>query len=141
MKDHQINVKTGAGAHVEHIIVPVADGYIRWHVINRGSRDDSHDTVLDADSGGASHGAEGGLRSIASLDDGTTGGAKSFPEKINHAAMYRPGNVTIACSTQQDPESGVHDPDRGLVRKVTDAVFNFVGYHRAGEPFRSRNSD
>jgi hypothetical protein len=81
------------------------------------------------------------LRTIASLDDSTTGSAKSFPEKVNHAARYRPGNVTIACSTRQDPESGVHDPDRGLVRKVTDAVSSFVGYHRAGAPFRSRNSD
>ena len=141
MKDHQANVKNGADARVEHILVPVADGYVRWHVINRGSQADSDGIALDADSGGASHGSKNGLRAIASLDDGTTGGAKSFPEKVNHAAMYRPGNVTIACSTQQDPESGVHDPDQGLVRKVTDAVFNFVGYHRTGEPIRSRNSD
>jgi len=141
MKDHQANVKNGAGAHVEHIIVPLADGYIRWNVINRGSQTDSDGIALDADSGGDSHGSKDGLRAIASLDDGTTRGEKSFPEKVNHAAMYRPGNVTIACNTRQDPESGVHDPDRGLVRKVTDAILSFVGYHRAGEQFRSRNSD
>lgn len=75
----------------------------------------------------------------SSLD--ITAAGELVPEKVDHSAMYRPGNVTIACSTRQDPESGVHDPDRGLVRKVTDAVFNFVGYRRAAEPFRSRNSD
>jgi len=141
MKDHQTKVKNGAGAHVEHIIVPVADGYIRWHVINRGSQADSDGIALDADSGGASHSAKGGLRAIASLDEGTTRGEKLIPEKVNHAAMYRPGNVTVACSTQQDTESGVHNPDRGLVRKATDAIFSFIGCHRAGEPFRSRNGD
>ena len=141
MKDHQANVKNGADAHVEHIIVPVADGCIRWHVINRGSQADRDGIALDADSGGASHGSKNGLRAIASLDDGTTGGAKSFPEKVNHAAMYRPGNVTIACSTRQDLESSVHDLERELMRKLADAVFNFVGYRRDGEPFGSRHSD
>lgn len=141
MQDRSNNDQPNTDARVEHIIVPVADGFIRWNVINRGSQADSQGTDLDTDSGATSHCATGGLRAIESLDDGTTRGEKSIPEKVKHAAMYRPGNVTVACSTQQDTENGVHNPDRGLVRKATDAIFSFIGYHRAGEPFRSRTGD
>ncbi len=36
-----------------------------------------------------------------------TNGGRLVPEKVNYTAMYRPGNVTIACSTRQDAKSGI----------------------------------
>jgi len=129
-------VNCSNSARVEHIDAPHGDGVIRWHVINRGNEGDSHGDDHDAKSVGASHNPMGRLAAIASPDDG-----EWTPEKVDHAAMYRPGNVTIACSIGQNAESGVHDLDRGLMRKLADAVFNFVGYRRNGEQFRSRNRD
>ena len=51
------------------------------------------------------------------------------------------GHVVIACDTRQLPESSVMDANRGLMRKAADAVFDFIGYHRVGKPFRSRLRD
>ena len=134
-------VNRSNSAHVEHIDVPDGEGVARWHVINRGNEGDGHVDDHNANSVGASHDPMGRLPAIASTDDGTTVVMKATPEKVDHAAMYRPGNVTIACSIRQNADSGVHDPDRGLMRKLADAVFNFVGYRREGEQFRSRNRD
>lgn len=58
-----------------------------------------------------------------------------------YSAMYRPGNVTIACSIGQDPNRSIQNLDRGLVRKIADTFLHFIGYHRIGEPFRNRNLD
>ena len=51
------------------------------------------------------------------------------------------GHIVIACDTRQLPESSVADANRGLTRKAADAVFDFIGYHRVGKPFRSRLRD
>ena len=58
-----------------------------------------------------------------------------------NAGLHSPRHIVIACDTRQLPESSVTDANRGLMRKATDAIFNFIGYHRVGKPFRSRLRD
>ena len=57
------------------------------------------------------------------------------------AGWHNPRHVVIACDTRKLPESAVPDANRGLLRKAADAVFDFIGYHRVGKPFRSRLRD
>ena len=55
--------------------------------------------------------------------------------------MDSTSHIVIACDTRQHPEGGIPDEKRGLIRKATDAFFDFIGYHRVGQPFRNRLRD
>ncbi len=68
-------------------------------------------------------------------------GIDEVGEKIDYAAMYRPGNApTIAC-TAEDPLSVFPDPNRGLMREIADALIYFRKHGRFGDPFWSRYYD
>jgi len=62
-------------------------------------------------------------------------------EKVNYTPLDSARYVVIACDTRQDPESGIPDPNRRLMRKLTDSIFNFIGYHRVSDPFRNKQWD
>ncbi len=64
-----------------------------------------------------------------------------IPEKVNLPFMYSTRNsITIACP-RQDPLSTIPDENRGLVRKVRNAIVNFCKHGRFGDPFWSRYYD
>ena len=51
-------------------------------------------------------------------------------EQVDGVVMNRAGNLVCLCCTRQDPYGGMPDPNRGLVRKLTDALVNFVRHGR-----------
>ena len=67
--------------------------------------------------------------------------SKLVSEQVGRPIVNHTGHVVIACDTRQLSESGIPDPNRGLLRKVSDALFHFIGHHRVGEPFRNRLRD
>lgn len=83
--------------------------------------------------------------------NGTTHGTESFESPPGRRAGRGTGrsppimdgirHVVIACDTRQLPEGGIPDQNRGLMRKAFDAIFNFIGSHCLGEPFRNRLRD
>ena len=63
------------------------------------------------------------------------------PKKSNYASMYRPGDVTIACSVVKYADRAIENPNRGLMRKFADVILDLVFNRRHGKPFRSRLFD
>ena len=63
------------------------------------------------------------------------------PEQVNHPFMDRASYPIPVCRVRQEPERAVPDPNRWLLRKLADAVFNFLGYQRIVKPFRDRQWD
>jgi hypothetical protein len=49
--------------------------------------------------------------------------------------------AVIACDTRQPAQHLAPDQGRGLLRKLTDSFFDFIGLHRVGEPWRNRLRD
>lgn len=63
------------------------------------------------------------------------------PEQANHALMHNPGNsITIVC-TRWHPIRSIPDPNRGLMRKLTDALLKFVGRDPYLDPFTRKRWD
>ena len=62
-------------------------------------------------------------------------------EQVNCAVANSSRHVVIDRDTRQLSESAISDANRGLLRKATDAIFNFPGYHRVGKPFHNRLRD
>ena len=67
MEDNHINIKHGANARLEHINVPVGEGYTRWHCIDRGSQADSLGVGDNPDHGSALHPAQSRLHQALDL--------------------------------------------------------------------------
>jgi hypothetical protein len=63
------------------------------------------------------------------------------PEQADIPVLHGARHVVIACDTAQHDDSAIGEEHSGLVRKLTDAFFYFIGYHRRSEPFRNRQWD
>ncbi len=67
------------------------------------------------------------------MEQGTLNVQSASPlvhEQVDGVAMNRAGNLFCLCCARQDPYGGLPDPNRGLVRKLTDALVNFVRHGR-----------
>ena len=63
------------------------------------------------------------------------------PEQVNHLPMYCSSHPSILWHARQEPDRAIPDPNRWLLRKLADAVFNFLGYQRIVKPFRNKQWD
>ena len=51
-------------------------------------------------------------------------------EQVEGFFMNRAGRFVCLCCIGQDPYGGLPDPNRGLLRKLTDALSNFARHGR-----------
>ena len=72
-----------------------------------------------------------------SLLDGSQVG-QIVPEQVNHPLMHSSSYPIPVCRVRQEPERAVPDPNRWLLRKLVDAVFNFLGYQRIVKSWEQR---
>jgi hypothetical protein len=67
--------------------------------------------------------------------------AHTIAEQVDSPVVDGFSDVDIACSVGRFPERSLPNPNRGPLLKLSDAVVDFIGYHRQGEPFRNRQRD
>ena len=67
--------------------------------------------------------------------------AKAVSEQIDRSLMNGAGYPVIDGGARQQPDSGVQNVHRGLVRKLADALLYLVCGRRFGDTFADRQRD
>ena len=53
---------------------------------------------------------------------------KVVAKQANCVVVNGSSHIVIACDTRQLPENATNDVSRNLLRKATDAIFDFIGF-------------